>query len=199
MGVPCGPRPRWAHTPKALILTVCLGVWIQQGSAQEVSFEVVDAILGDVVTLPAPAVADVFSYAWYRGALVVNLKSICTYFISPPKEVTGDEYTGRETCQPVGSLQIRGLLANYSGNYTIHVQPMRQNPVQGIRLLRVKEKARSPPISPSSSPGLSVGYIVDIVIGVLAVFIIVAAAARDSPEMAPNNKEYSASPKANRM
>ncbi|XP_078507419.1 cell adhesion molecule CEACAM8-like isoform X2 [Lissotriton helveticus] len=199
MGVPCAPRPRWPHSPKALILTAWLGIWVQQTVGKEPMVQKVTAIAGDTATLITTEPKDIFSVNWFKGTESNKTQQIIVYLASTGKQTPGPKHTGRESVLPNGSLRITDLRTSDTGNYVVVTALM--NGVQMTdppSLLTVQEKARSPPISPSSSPGLSVGYIVRIAIGVLAVFIIVAATAGDSPEMAPNNK-FSAIPKANRM
>ncbi|XP_078509040.1 hemicentin-2-like [Lissotriton helveticus] len=125
---------------------VCLGACVQLSSAQGADAEVTNAGVGETVTLTAPVIANTFSFAWYRGTVVASSRIICTYFVSPPSQVTGAEYTGRETCQSDGSLVIRDLLMNYSGNYTTQVIISGAPPVQVTRELRVYENVFIPVI-----------------------------------------------------
>ncbi|XP_078507416.1 cell adhesion molecule CEACAM8-like isoform X3 [Lissotriton helveticus] len=174
MGVPCAPRPRWPHTPKALILTAWLGIWMQQTVGKEPKVQKVTAIAGETATLITTEPKDIFSVNWYKGTEPNNMQQIIVYLGSTGKQTPGPKHTGRESVLKDGSLRITDLRTSDTGNYVVII--VLTNGVQITdppSLLTVYEKARSPTISPSSSPGLSVGYIVGIAIGVLAVFIIV--------------------------
>ncbi|KAJ1133233.1 hypothetical protein NDU88_011530 [Pleurodeles waltl] len=113
------------------------GVCILRASAQGAGAEVIDAAVGQTATIPAPVTADILSFAWYRGTAVVHPQLICTYLVPKSEQVNGPQYTGRESCSPDGSLQIRDLRTNYTGNYTVNVAPNGANPATATRQLRV--------------------------------------------------------------
>ncbi|XP_069057516.1 carcinoembryonic antigen-related cell adhesion molecule 6-like isoform X2 [Pleurodeles waltl] len=133
------------------ILTVCLGVCIRRASAQGAGAEVIDAAVGRSATIPAPVSVDVVSYAWYRGTAVASSQLICTYFVSSSKQVNGPQYTGPESGRPDGSLQIRDLRTNYTGNYTVTVITNGANPATATRQLRVYEPVTTPTVKYASS------------------------------------------------
>ncbi|XP_078507433.1 cell adhesion molecule CEACAM21-like [Lissotriton helveticus] len=124
--------PNRNHRLWGSILTVCLSVWIQGAAA-----EVIDAGVGQTATLTAPVTADILVSAWYRGTAVTASQQICYYVFSTSLQRNGPQYTGRETCGPDGSLVIRDLLTNHTGNYTVNVTPSDALPVTATRQLRV--------------------------------------------------------------
>ncbi|XP_078506503.1 cell adhesion molecule CEACAM8-like [Lissotriton helveticus] len=213
MGVPCAPRPRWAPSPKALILTAWLGIWVQQTLGQEPGVQEVTARKGETATLSAPANKDIFSVNWFKGTSTSSTQKIIMYLASTGRRTPGPQHTGRETVLANGSLRIANLRSSDSGNYTATVTQRNGVFLTGTsQHLRVYGSAgKAPP--PHISPGLSVGATVGIVIGVLAAVIIIVcalvyvlvikkhasgyAAARNSPEMAPNDREDSPSPMDN--
>ncbi|XP_069473037.1 pregnancy-specific beta-1-glycoprotein 3-like isoform X5 [Ambystoma mexicanum] len=104
-----------------LLVTVWLGVWIQQISCQESGADVIHARAESTVILPAPEVMKPVEFTWYRGDMVLR-QMISSYTVSPPRQSNGPRYTGRETVLPDGSLEIRILIPSDSSNYLLQVK-----------------------------------------------------------------------------
>ncbi|XP_078507415.1 cell adhesion molecule CEACAM8-like isoform X2 [Lissotriton helveticus] len=119
MGVPCAPRPRWPHTPKALILTAWLGIWMQQTVGKEPKVQKVTAIAGETATLITTEPKDIFSVNWYKGTEPNNMQQIIVYLGSTGKQTPGPKHTGRESVLKDGSLRITDLRTSDTGNYVV--------------------------------------------------------------------------------
>ncbi|XP_078509043.1 cell adhesion molecule CEACAM6-like [Lissotriton helveticus] len=132
-------------------LPVFLGVCVQPSSTQGAAVEVTNAGVGQTVTLTAPVNVNLLTFAWYRGGMVADAQLIYNYFVSPPVQVNGPQYTDRETGRPDGSLVIRDLLTNYTGNYTVNVTPSGALPVAATRQLRVYELVPQPRVTSEPS------------------------------------------------
>ncbi|XP_078509031.1 cell adhesion molecule CEACAM6-like [Lissotriton helveticus] len=114
-------------------LTLCALWTAGQGSgADETS-----AAVGNTATLSAAGSRDVLVFSWYRGTAVVDTQRIFSYTVSSAIQYSGPQYTGREVGRPDGSLQIRELLTNYTGYYTVIATHTDGRIVRVTRQLRV--------------------------------------------------------------
>ncbi|XP_078509037.1 cell adhesion molecule CEACAM6-like [Lissotriton helveticus] len=116
-------------------------------STQGAAAEVINAEVGEMATLTAPVNVNLLRFVWYRGTVADNRQMIYTHFVSPPSQLHGPQYTGRETGRPDGSLEIRDLLTNDTGNYTVSVTLSGAAPVTTTRQLRVYEPVTKPTVT----------------------------------------------------
>ncbi|KAJ1133196.1 hypothetical protein NDU88_011493 [Pleurodeles waltl] len=121
-----------------------LCVWPQRTAGQGPGAGVVDAAVGETVTLTAPVTADILVFYWYRGTAATESQRILSYIVSDPNQTNGPRHTGRESGRPDGSLRITDLRTSDSGIYTVSVTLDSGAATPGSQQLRVYDILSQP-------------------------------------------------------
>uniref|UniRef100_A0A2I3H7K6 CEA cell adhesion molecule 7 n=1 Tax=Nomascus leucogenys TaxID=61853 RepID=A0A2I3H7K6_NOMLE len=151
---------------KGLLLTASLLTFWNLPTSAQTTIEVMPFNVAEgkeVLLLVHNESQNLYGYNWYKGERVHANYRIIGCVINDQENAPGPAHNGRETIYPNGSLLIQNVTHNDAGIYTLHV----------INKDLVNEEVTSQfyvfsESVQASSPDLSAGTAISLIIGVLA-------------------------------
>ncbi|XP_029432552.1 carcinoembryonic antigen-related cell adhesion molecule 1-like isoform X2 [Rhinatrema bivittatum] len=143
---------RWCPAVLSFFLTVFLGFWSRQISAQ-ISVVPIPKILaeGSSVLLSVSVTGRIITITWYRGETVGNNQILLYVPNDDPPETVSPPYVGRVRGFPNGSMEISGLTTSDSGSYTVQIQTQSPPPPTATVNITVSDILGKPSIMASLS------------------------------------------------
>ncbi|XP_029432551.1 carcinoembryonic antigen-related cell adhesion molecule 7-like isoform X1 [Rhinatrema bivittatum] len=138
---------RWCPAVLSFFLTVFLGFWSRQISAQ-ISVVPIPKILaeGSSVLLSVSVTGRIITITWYRGETVGNNQILLYVPNDDPPETVSPPYVGRVRGFPNGSMEISGLTTSDSGSYTVQIQTQSPPPPTATVNITVSGRVTKPTI-----------------------------------------------------
>uniref|UniRef100_A0A2K5N923 CEA cell adhesion molecule 7 n=1 Tax=Cercocebus atys TaxID=9531 RepID=A0A2K5N923_CERAT len=166
MGPPSACPHRACIPWQGLLLTASLLTFWNLPTSAQTNIEVVPFNVAEgkeVILLVSNVSRNLYGYNWYKGERVHANYRIIGYVINQGENAPGPAHSGRETIYSNGSLLIQNVGLSDPGIYTLHVISEDLVTEEVTRQFYVFYESVT-----GSSPDLSAGTAVSIMIGVLA-------------------------------